>query len=78
MKKLVLSLIRIYQKTIGFRKGILKTLFLVDSACRYSPTCSDYIYQAVEKYGVFRGSMLGLRRIVRCHPWSRGGWDPIK
>lgn len=78
MKKIVLRLIRLYQKTIGFRKGILKTFFLVDSACRYSPTCSEYSYQAVSKYGVIRGSFMGLKRIIRCHPFAKGGYDPVK
>jgi len=77
MKKTVLGLIRFYQKTIGFRKGFLKTFFLVDSACRYSPTCSDYTYQAIEKYGVVKGTILGLKRIIRCHPWAKGGYDPV-
>ena len=78
MKKWVLEFIRFYQKTIGFRKGFLKTLFLVDSACRYSPTCSDYTYQAIDKYGVVHGSFLGLKRIIRCHPFAKGGYDPVK
>ncbi|OGH17143.1 MAG: membrane protein insertion efficiency factor YidD [Candidatus Levybacteria bacterium RIFCSPHIGHO2_02_FULL_40_18] len=77
MKQFALNAIRFYQKTIGFRKGILKTLFLVDSACRYSPTCSDYTYQAIEKYGVAKGSILGFKRIIRCHPFAKGGWDPV-
>ena len=78
MKNFVLGSIRLYQRTIGFRKGFLKTFFLVDSACRFSPTCSDYTYQAIEKYGVFRGSLVAIRRIIRCHPWAKGGYDPVK
>lgn len=77
MKRFTLAAIRLYQKTIGFRKGLLKTFFLVDSACRYSPTCSQYTYQAIGKYGVIRGSFLGFKRIIRCHPWARGGDDPV-
>ena len=44
--------------------------------CRFRPTCSEYMMQAVEKYGVFRGGMMGIWRIVRCNPWNPGGYDP--
>jgi hypothetical protein len=47
-------------------------------ACRFMPTCSEYGYQAVERYGVLRGGWLALRRLLRCHPFSRGGLDPLK
>ena len=47
-------------------------------ACRFMPTCSEYGYQAVERYGVLRGGWLALRRLLRCHPFSKGGFDPLK
>lgn len=78
MKQLILSLIRFYQKTQFFHLPIFKALFLSDSICRFRPTCSQYTYQAIEKYGIMRGSWLGLKRILRCHPWSKGGEDPLK
>lgn len=77
MKKLVLNLIKLYQKTEFFRAPFFKTFFLSDASCRYSPTCSRYTYQAVEKYGVLKGMYIGIKRIVRCHPWSKGGYDPL-
>ncbi|MCK9173840.1 MAG: membrane protein insertion efficiency factor YidD [Desulforhopalus sp.] len=46
-------------------------------SCRFTPTCSVYAMQAIEKYGFLRGSFLGLCRLLRCHPFSRGGYDPI-
>ncbi|MCX6743378.1 MAG: membrane protein insertion efficiency factor YidD, partial [Candidatus Parcubacteria bacterium] len=45
--------------------------------CRYHPTCSQYTYQAVDKYGVIKGLWLGLKRILRCTPLSKGGFDPV-
>jgi len=78
MKKFVLSLIRAYQKSFLVRSPLLKTLFLSDSACRFRPTCSEYTYQAIDGYGIIRGSILGLKRIIKCHPWSQGGYDPLR
>lgn len=78
MRGLLLSLIKLYQKSWFFRSKILKSLFLSDAVCRFRPTCSQYTYQAIQKYGILRGGYLGLRRIVRCHPWSKGGWEPVE
>lgn len=77
MKQLVLSLIRFYQRYLNLNNPVMKTLFLVDSACRYNPTCSAYMYQAVRKHGIISGLRMGFWRILRCHPWSQGGLDPV-
>ncbi len=77
MKKFLLSSIRFYQKNLNFNNQLMKNLFLVDRACRFTPTCSEYCYQAIEKYGILKGIWLGLRRIIKCHPWNRGGRDPL-
>ena len=52
--------------------------WLLPGKCRYIPTCSEYFIQAVEKYGPFRGSWLGMKRILRCNPFHEGGYDPLK
>jgi len=78
MKKLALTTIRFYQKTSFFHSAIARQFFLTDKVCRFAPTCSEYTYQAIDKYGVIKGSFLGLKRIVRCHPWNKGGYDPLK
>jgi hypothetical protein len=77
MKKLLLKLIRLYQHSRWFRSPLLKTLFLSDAACRFQPTCAEYAYQAIKRYGIMKGIFKGLKRICRCHPWSKGGADPL-
>jgi len=66
VKQFLLFLIRFYQKHLAFK------------ACRFQPTCSEYTYQAISRHGIIRGSWLGVKRVIRCHPWSKGGSDPLK
>lgn len=77
MKYLALKLIKLYQHTLSFDHGPLK-IFHPGGFCRFQPTCSDYTYQAIDKYGVIRGSYLGFKRIMRCNPWHEGGIDNVK
>lgn len=72
MKRLVLFFIKFYQIAIS---PALTSIF--GNACRYQPTCSQYMYEAVSAKGVMYGLYLGVRRVLRCHPWSEGGWDPL-
>jgi uncharacterized protein len=65
-----LLLIRIYRVTLG-------PLFALVSSCRYTPTCSQYGFEAITKYGWWRGWGMALARIGRCHPFHAGGWDPV-
>ena len=51
---------------------------LLGNNCRFVPTCSEYTKESIIKYGVIKGFWLGLKRIVKCHPWGKGGYDPIK
>lgn len=67
-------LIRFYQRFIS---PALKVAFGPNSGCRYQPTCSHYFLQAVEIHGPLHGSWLGIRRILRCHPWGGFGEDPV-
>ena len=76
MKKVILFLIRVYQKVLSPDQGIFSFLFS-ERFCRFHPTCSEYTYQAVDKFGSLKGSWLGLKRVSRCHPWNDGGYDPI-
>jgi len=77
MKRFFLKSIRFYQRYLSPDTGVLKALWLVDSACRFRPTCSEYTYQAIARYGILYGSWLGLSRIIKCNPWYKGGFDPI-
>jgi len=73
----VLKLIKIYQKTLSFDHGIMK-VFFPHGYCKYHPTCSEYGYQAIEKYGVVKGGLMSFWRILRCNPFSKGGNNPVK
>jgi hypothetical protein len=78
LKKLFLSLIRLYQNFSPFHWRLFRALFLSDRTCRFRPTCSEYAYQAIQKYGILKGCFLGFKRIIRCHPLTKGGYDPLK
>jgi uncharacterized protein len=72
----VLKLIKTYQKTLSFDHGFIK-IFFPGGYCKYHPTCSEYGYQAIEKYGIIKGGSMAFWRILRCNPFSKGGYDPI-
>ena len=68
MKTLLIYLVKFYQKFISpFCSG----------CCRYRPTCSEYMIEALKEHGVIKGTYLGIRRILRCHPWGGSGYDPV-
>lgn len=68
MKKVLIALIKFYQRFISPLKG---------PTCRFYPTCSEYSIQALQKYGVLKGSWKSIRRILKCHPFHPGGYDPV-
>lgn len=72
MKKLILNCIKFYKKHISF---YLETRGI---KCKYYPTCSEYTSQAIEKYGSIKGVARGVWRILKCNPFSKGGYDPLK
>lgn len=76
-KKFLLNLIKLYQKSSLYKNKLLKRMFLTDGVCRFRPTCSEYTYQAINRYGIIYGIVLGLKRITRCHPFTKGGFDPV-
>ncbi len=69
IKKILLFLIKIYQKIISPIFG---------KKCRFYPTCSEYSRQAITKYGAIKGTYLSIKRILKCHPFHKGGYDPLK
>ncbi|MBS5183839.1 MAG: membrane protein insertion efficiency factor YidD [Anaerotruncus sp.] len=69
MKRAMIFLIRTYQTTLSPRFS--------GGACRYTPTCSQYAIEAIEVHGIFKGSLLAARRILRCNPFFKGGYDPV-
>ena len=68
MKRLLIGAIRLYRKTLSP---------FIGQQCRFEPTCSHYGEEAIEKHGALRGSLLTVWRILRCGPWSKGGYDPV-
>jgi len=68
MKLLIIGIIKFYQMFVSPLKG---------PTCRFYPTCSQYSIQAVEKYGVPKGVLLAIKRILKCHPFHPGGYDPV-
>jgi len=68
MRKIFIALIGAYRYLLSPYVGM---------HCRFTPTCSEYTQEAIERYGILRGGWLGLRRISRCHPWHEGGYDPV-
>jgi putative membrane protein insertion efficiency factor len=68
MKRVAVQAIRLYQY---IRKSL-------PPVCRFTPSCSQYALEAIEKYGLLKGLFLAVKRILRCHPFSRGGYDPVK
>lgn len=69
MKKLLISLIKFYRKRISP---------MSPPKCKYVPTCSQYALEVIEKYGAIKGSIMACWRILRCNPFSKGGFDPVK
>lgn len=72
MKKICIYLIEFYQKNISL---LLENRNI---KCKFYPTCSEYTKQAIEKYGIFKGCIYGIKRILKCNPLSKGGYDPLK
>jgi uncharacterized protein len=68
MKPLALSMLRFYKRWISPSLA---------PSCRYVPTCSEYAMEAIDRYGVFRGGMMAAWRLLRCHPFVKGGYDPV-
>ena len=69
MRRVLISLLKLYKVAISP---------LLPSSCRFIPTCSEYAREAIERYGALRGIWMGLRRLLRCHPFHPGGYDPVK
>ena len=69
MKKILIRLIKFYQKYLSHLKG--------RATCIYTPTCSQYAIEALEKYGLIKGGGLAVWRILRCNPFAKGGYDPV-
>ena len=68
VKSLVLRLLRIYKRFVSP---------LLPPSCRFTPTCSQYTYEAVDRFGVVKGGWMGVKRVVRCNPFNPGGYDPV-
>lgn len=68
MKTVLLAIIRTYQYMLSP---------MLANRCRFFPSCSEYTAQALQKHGAYKGTLLGIKRVLRCHPWNPGGFDPV-
>ncbi|MDJ0881721.1 MAG: membrane protein insertion efficiency factor YidD [Gammaproteobacteria bacterium] len=68
MRKILILPIRFYQYAISP---------LLGNHCRYTPTCSQYAIEAIDRFGIFKGSWLAVKRLMSCHPWGKSGYDPV-
>ncbi|MFW5703346.1 MAG: membrane protein insertion efficiency factor YidD [Patescibacteria group bacterium] len=77
MKHALIALIRLYKRSEPIRRQLAHNLHLPIHTCRFQPTCSEYTMEAIERYGAWKGMVLGSKRLLRCNPWSTGGHDPV-
>ena len=75
-RRIATAAIRAYQRTLSPDTGWFRALY-PHGYCKFTPTCSAYTHQAIERYGVLRGCWLGFQRVLRCNPWHRGGIDLV-
>lgn len=82
MKRFLILLIKFYRKFLSPLKRFLYILSPVNAevnaGCRFYPTCSEYAIDAITKYGALKGGIMSIKRILRCNPFSKGGYDPVK
>ncbi len=74
---ILIKLIEVYQRTLSLDHGLLR-IFYPGGFCRFKPSCSDYAIAAINKYGVIKGGLKSLWRVLRCNPFNQGGWNPLK
>lgn len=77
MKYIILNLIKFYQRTLSPDHSWVRFLRKTGT-CKFRPTCSEYMYDAINKYGVVKGGWLGIKRLIRCHPFAKPDYDPVK
>lgn len=77
MKKIFLSLIKIYQSTISPDHSKIGKYLYPHGCCRFYPTCSCYAQESISEYGVIKGGFMAAKRVLKCNPYSKGGFDPV-
>lgn len=78
MKNIILKGIKLYQQVISPDHSNYGKQLYPYGYCRFKPTCSQYAYDAIDKYGIIKGTYLATGRVIRCNPWNPGGYDPVK